>query len=69
MRINTTFKTWPVMTGAHVAPVGAVTTHAGVEPTVGVPESVMRMPDWPVVDVMAVAGVNVTDMVVAALLT
>jgi len=36
---------------------------------VGDPDSVMRMPDWPAVDVMAVAGVNVTVAVVTAPLT
>jgi len=52
------------MVGVHVAPeAGAVTVHVLV-PIVGDPESVMRMPDWPAVDVMAVAGVNVTDAVV-----
>ncbi len=65
-RTNTTFKTLPVMVGTHVAlEEGAVTAHAGVAPMVGDPESVMMIPDWPAVDVMAVVGVNVTDMVVA----
>ena len=62
---NTTFKTWPVMVGVHVAPeAGAVTVHV-LLPMVGVPESVMRMAEV-AADVMAVAGVNVTDAVVAA---
>ena len=63
---NTTFKTWPVMVGVHVAPeAGAMTVHV-LLPMVGDPESVMMIPDWPAVDVMAVAGVNVTDAVVDA---
>ena len=64
---NTTFKIFagvPVMVGVHVAPEeGAVTVQAG-EAMVGVPESVMRMAEV-AADVMAVAGVNVTDAVVA----
>ena len=68
VRINTTFKIFagvPVMVGVHVAPAGAVTVHV-LLPMVGSPDSVMRMPDWPAVDVMAVAEVNVTVAVVAA---
>ena len=62
---STTFKTWPVMVGVHVAPAaGAVTVHVPV-PMLGDPESVMRMAEV-AADVMAVAGVNVTDAVVAA---
>ncbi len=56
------------MVGVHVAPVGAVTTHAGVVPMVGDPESVMRMAEVPAADVMAVAGVNTMAAVVTALL-
>ena len=53
------------MVGVHVAPeAGAVTVHV-LLPMVGVPESVMRMAEV-AADVMAVAGVNVTDAVVAA---
>ena len=64
---NTTFKTWPVMVGVHVAPeAGAVTVHVLV-PMVGDPESVMRMAEV-AADVMAVAGVNVTNADVEALL-
>jgi hypothetical protein len=64
---STTFKTWPVMVGVHVAPVeGAVTVHV-LLPMVGDPESVMRMAEV-AADVMAVAGVNVTDAVVAVFL-
>ena len=63
---NTTFKTLPVMVGTHVEPeTGAVTAQLWV-PMVGDPESVMRMAEVPAADVMAVAGVNVTDKVVAA---
>ena len=65
---NTTFKIFagvPIMVGVHVAPeAGAVTVHVLV-PMVGDPESVMRMAEV-AADVMAVAGVNVTDAVVAA---
>ena len=65
---NTTFKIFagvPIMVGVHVAPeAGAVTVHV-LLPMVGVPESVMRMAEV-AADVMAVAGVNVTDAVVAA---
>ena len=52
------------MVGVHVAPEGAVTVHVLV-PMLGDPESVMRMAEV-AADVMAVAGVNVTDAVVAA---
>jgi hypothetical protein len=66
--INTTFKIFagvPIMVGTHVAPeAGAVTVHV-LLPMVGDPESVMRMAEVGA-DVMAVAGVNVTDAVVAA---
>jgi len=65
---NTTFKIFagvPIMVGVHVAPeAGAVTVHV-LLPMVGVPDSVMRMAEV-AADVMAVAGVNVTDAVVAA---
>ena len=62
---NTTFKTLPVMVGTQVEPeTGAVTTQLWV-PMVGDPESVMRMADLSTADVMAVAGVNATDKVVA----
>ena len=62
---NTTFKTWPIMVGVHVAPeAGAVTVHV-LLPMLGDPDSVMRMAEV-AADVMAVAGVNVTDAVVAA---
>ena len=62
---STTFKTLPVMVGTHVEPeTGAVTAQLWV-PMVGDPESVMRMAEV-AADVMAVAGVNVTDKVVAA---
>ena len=62
---STTFKTWPVMVGVHVAPAaGAVTVHV-LLPMLGDPESVMRMAEV-AADVMAVEGVNVTDAVVAA---
>ena len=64
---NTTFKIFagvPIMVGVHVAPeAGAVTVHV-LLPMVGVPDSVMRMAEV-AADVMAVAGVNVTDAVVA----
>ena len=51
------------MLGVHVTPeTGAVTVHV-VTPMVGVPESVMRMAEV-AADVMAVAGVNVTNAVV-----
>jgi len=65
---NTTFKTWPIMVGVHVAPdAGAVTVHVLV-PIVKDPASVMRMAEV-AADVMAVAGVNVTVAVVTALVT
>ena len=49
----------------HVAPeAGAVTVHV-LLPMLGDPDSVMRMAEV-AADVMAVAGVNVTDAVVAA---
>ena len=51
------------MVGVHAAPEGAVTVHV-LLPMVGDPESVMRMAEV-AADVMAVAGVNVTDAVVA----
>ena len=64
---STTFKTWPVMVGVHVAPVeGAVTVHVLLV-MVGAPESVIRMAEV-TADVMAVAGVNVTNADVEALL-
>ena len=63
---NTTFKIFagvPIMVGVHVAPeAGAVTVHVLLA-MVGAPESVMRMAEV-AADVMAVAGVNVTDAVV-----
>ena len=53
------------MVGVHVTPeAGAVTAHV-LAPMVGVPESVMRMAEV-AADVMEVAGVNVTNAVVAA---
>ena len=68
---NTTFKIIagePVMLGVHVTPEeGAVTVHVRAASMVGVPESVMRMAEV-AADVMVVAGVNVTNAVVAAFL-
>ncbi len=68
---NTTFKIFagePVMVGVHVAPEeGAVTVHV-LPPMVGDPESVMRMAEV-AADMILVAGVNVTNAVVAAPLT
>ena len=66
------FMTWafaPVnMEGVHCAvPAGAVTAQLWV-PMLGDPESVMRMAEFPLDDVMAVAGVNVTVAVVAVFL-
>ena len=56
---NTTFKTWPVMVGVHVAPeAGAVTVHV-LLPMVGDPESVMRIAELPE-DKMEFDGINVT---------
>ena len=53
------------MEGVHVTPEeGAVTVQRGLA-MVGVPESVMRMAEV-AADVMVVAGVNVTNAVVAA---
>ena len=55
------------MVGVHVTPeAGAVTVQLGVA-MVGDPESVMRMAEV-AADVMAVAGVNVTNAVVAVAL-
>ena len=69
-RVNTTFKIFavgaPVMVGVHFAPAGAVTVHVLLV-MVGAPESVIRMAEV-TADVMAVAGVNVTNADVEALL-